>query len=332
MKIARYNIQTEPVTLARTGVLLGEEMIGDLRAGYAAYLAETASDPQAREIAAMRIPPNVAEMLALGGLAHDAITVTTSWLLRLLKENPSAKGLAGEPLFSPLANSRFHAPVRPNKFIAASQNYHGPVKQRVHEKGRVPSCWIKTGNTIIGPHRDVVKPVAVKQLDCETELVIVINKRCKNVPEDRAYDVIFGYLVANDFSARDVGNIEHAAGGGRLLAKMFDTFCPMGPWIVTKEEIPDPMNLKIRTTVNGELRQAGCSRDMIWNIPQLVAYASQMTLEPGDLIMTGTPIAESGGKGRFLTSGDVVESEIEGIGCLRNKVIDDVAKEASWQW
>jgi 2-keto-4-pentenoate hydratase/2-oxohepta-3-ene-1,7-dioic acid hydratase in catechol pathway len=141
--------------------------------------------------------------------------------------------------------------------------------------------------------------------------------------------------VVNDVSARDIVKIERKE-GNQLLGKMFDTFAPMGPWLVTKDEIPDPMNLRIITRVNGEIRQNGNTRDMIWAIPKLIAYLSQMTLEPGDVILTGTPDGVAMGRkpgesSWYLHPGDLLESEVEQIGTLRNNIVA-ATEEVNWSW
>ena len=336
MRIARYNAKTESTSHARSGVVLTGDVVADLRAGCARFLVEKCGDAQGREIAAARCGETIASLIAGGAVAQDLVARVLPYLGDLLKSDPRATGLDGEPLFTPLADCRLHAPVRPSKVIAVGRNYREHLRQVGSDVDmKVPSAWIKANNTIIGPSRDIVKPACVKQLDYETELTLVIGRKCKNVPEDKAYDVIYGYMVANDISARDVVKIERI-GKNQLLGQMFDTFCPTGPWVVTRDEIPDPMNLRIRTRINGQLRQDGNTKDMIWNIPQLIAYVSQMTLEPGDLITTGTPegqaLGQAGAASLYLNPGDVLESEIEGVGMLKNKVVDDPVREGSWKW
>ena len=170
---------------------------------------------------------------------------------------------------------------------------------------------------------DILKPAATRQLDCETELAVVIGKKCKHVPEDKAYDVIAGYTIINDVTARDITSLEQQS-GNPMLGKTFDTFAPMGPWLVTKVEVHDPMHLRLRTRVNGELRQDGSTSEMTHSIAKLVSYLSQMTLMPGDVISTGSP--NGGGLTQpewFLNAGDVIECEIEKIGTLVNAVVDE---------
>ena len=335
MKMMRYNHSMEAVGLARLGVLLSGNRVGDMRAAYARYLVEERKDPQGREIAALRMQPHVAQFLATGAPGWEAVRIACDYLEKL--DGGDAKGLDGEPLWISLDETRLHATVKPSKVIAVGRNYAEHLKEvGVKIDMAVPSAWIKASSTIIGPTRDIEKPSFVTEMDYETELAIVIGKRCKNVPESRAYDVIAGYTVMNDVSAREIARIERKE-GNQLLGKMFDGFAPMGPWLVTRDEVPDPMNLRIKTRVNGEVRQNGNTSDMIWPIPKLIAYLSQMTLEPGDVISTGTPSGVAAGRkpdqpSWFLQPGDVLESEVEGVGTMRNKIIEDSAKDRSWIW
>lgn len=327
MRILRFNMQTEAVSAARTGVLLGGNMIGDLRAGYAACRSQVAGDSHAREIAAMRLPPNINDILNFGGVTQAVIAETADWLAQTLEKNPEARGLSGEPLFSPLATSRLHAPIRPSKLISINQGH----RRKSGGKGRVPACSIKTVNTIIGPQREVTRPAGVSGLDYETKLVIVIGRKCRNIVEEKAWDIVYGYQLANDIIAPEVAAAE-AETGGCLLSGLFDAFCPMGPWVATRDEVPDPATLKIRTAVNDETVQEGLLGDMDWSIPELISYVSRMSLEPGDMIMTGIR-ATSGSSGRrLLNPGDFLVSEIAGLGELRNKIIDDSTTSAAWKW
>jgi acylpyruvate hydrolase len=335
MKLLRFNISSEPTTCARLGLLLEDNMVGDLQSAYACNLVQRKGDALGAEIAALRIPNSAVALIAGGPPAWDALLEAAEFLKGC---GPDARGLMGEPLVTRLDKCRLHAPVRPGKVIAVGRNY----REHLAEFGmtlphEIPSAWIKAPSTIIGPTRDVMKPACVQELDYETELTIVIGKKCKNVPVDKAYDVICGYIVANDISARDIVRRERKE-GNQLLGKMFDTFAPTGPWLVTKDEIPDPMNLKLITRVNGEIRQNGNTSRMVWSVPQLVAYLSQMTLEPGDLILTGTPEGVAAGRkpdqpSWFLKHGDILESEVEKVGVLRNRIVDDPdSDKVSWKW
>lgn len=337
MKLMRYSGLREPVSLARLGVLLPGDLVGDMRAGYSLFLAHKKNDTQARELAALRLPRHLAQFLAIGPAGWDAARTAYEYLAALSLEDRTLRGVDNEPLFVSLAECHLYATVEPSKVIAVGRNYTKHAKQgSVEREMKVPSAWIKATSTIIGPSQDIVKPACTAELDYETELSIVIAKRCKDVPQSRAYEVIAGYTVMNDISARDIGRIERKE-GNQLLGKMFDGFAPLGPWLVTKDEVKDPQNLRVITRVNGEIRQNGNTKDMIWSIPELIAYLSQMTLEPGDVIATGTPAGVAAGRkpelsSWFLNAGDIVESEIETIGSLRNKIVDEPEKQASWKW
>jgi acylpyruvate hydrolase len=337
MKLMRYNTSSQPETLARLGVLVNGDLVGDLRAAYARYLVEEKGDSQGREIAALRLPGDLRSFISIGAAASNAAKSAYEYLSGLAKGKGNSKGLEGEPLLVPLAECFLHPILQPSKLIAVGRNYAEHLSEMTTSiPMKVPSAWIKANNTIVGPTADVVKPDCVKELDYETELVVVIGKRCKDVPESRAYEVIAGYSVLNDVSARDVVRIERKE-GNQLLGKMFDGFAPLGPWLVTADEIADPMNLRVMSRVNGEIRQNGNTKQMIWSIPKLIAYLSQMTLEPGDVISTGTPEGVASGRkpglpSWFLKAGDVLESEVEKVGLLRNKITAQTMKTTSWKW
>lgn len=321
----RFSRRHEPGSLSRLGVLIGQDRVADLRAGYALYLVEEQRNPKGRDLAAIYMPPYIAQFLHMGEAAWLALGDAYSYLAELSAKTPDAKGLNGEQLFVPFGECRLYAPVRPSKLIAIGRNYPGYTSNPGKQGGKMPAAFIKTMSSIVGPGRDVLKPRACRELDCETELAVVIGKRCKHVSESEAYDVIAGYTIVNDITARDVGKRERE-GGHPFLGKTYDTFAPMGPWMVTRDAIPDPMHLRIVTRVNGEVRQDGSTRDMIWSIPKLVAHLSQITLMPGDVIATGSP--GGGGlanPGWLLAAGDVIESEVEGIGVLTNAVVDEPA-------
>lgn len=323
MKLLRYSLKHEPRALARLGVLIAPDRVADLRAGYALHLTQRAGNARGQELAAIWMPPYITEFLHLGEQGWIALADAYTFLADLAVSTPAAAGLRGEPLFLPLADCRVYAPVRPSKLIAVGRNYPGYTQFPGKAPGKIPTGFIKTLSSITGPGRDIIKPRITQALDCETELAVVIGKRCKDVPEEKAWDVIAGYTIVNDITARDLGALEKQ-GGHMFLAKTFDSFAPLGPWMITRDAIPDPMHLRIQTRVNGETRQDGNTRDMLFSIPQLVAHFSQITLMPGDIIATGSP---GGGAlanpDWYLNAGDVVESEIEGIGILSNGVVDE---------
>ena len=221
-----------------------------------------------------------------------------------------------------LSEAKLLAPVeRPGKYLAIGMNYAKHVEEadKLGVARATHQVWFnKQTSCIVGPY-DEIEPGVTEQLDYEVELGLVIGKRAKNVSEDDAYSHIFGYFVANDVSARDYQFHSQTM----MMGKSFDTHGPIGPWIVTADEIADPQALNLRCTVNGELRQSNNTAQMIHKIRAQIAYlTSAFTLDPGDLIATGTP--EGVGVGMepksFLKAGDVVRCEIDGIGAIENKV------------
>jgi 2-keto-4-pentenoate hydratase/2-oxohepta-3-ene-1,7-dioic acid hydratase in catechol pathway len=227
----------------------------------------------------------------------------------------------------PLNEVRLLAPLaHPPKIICLGLNYLDHIEEDVTGRGKAvpsePIIFIKPHTTIIGYGQSIIKPSFVKKLDYEAELAIVMGARAKNVSAEEARSCIFGYTILNDVTARDIQlkDIQWTRG------KSFDTFAPIGPCIVTQNQIPDPTNLYIRTWVNGELRQNSTTKNMIFNVYEIVHHISRvMTLEPCDIIATGTPAGVGYAlkpEPKFLQDGDIVRIEIEGIGTLENKVAE----------
>ena len=209
----------------------------------------------------------------------------------------------------PLESLQLLAPVIPGKIICVGRNYAEHVKETNAEIPTSPLLFLKPPSSIIGPLQTIYLPPQSQQVDHEAELAVVIGKRGRWIQPDEVSSYIFGYTVGNDVTARDLQRKD----GQWTRSKGFDTFCPLGPWIETEFNPADAM---ITCHVNGELRQMASTRDMIFHIAQLIAFASSiMTLEPGDIIMTGTPAGISP-----LNPGDIVEVAIDGIGKLRNNV------------
>lgn len=317
MRLLRYSRRGEPAAAARLGVLIGHERVADLCAGYALYLVDESGNAKGRELAALYLPAYLAQFLYVGEPAWLALGDAYNYLGALAQSAPDATGLGGEELFIPLAECRLYVPVRPPKLIAVARNYPEPLRAP-----ELPDGFQKPVSSLVAHGRDIVRPAGVRELDCETALAVVIGTRCKHVREEDAYGVVAGYTIVSDFTARDVERRE-AESGRPFLARSYDTFCAMGPWMVTREAIPDPMDLAIRMRVNGETRRQGNTRDMIHSIPRLIAHFSRLTLQPGDVIATGSPPVSATVGWRPLEPGDVVESEIEGIGVLRNAVVDE---------
>lgn len=222
-----------------------------------------------------------------------------------------------------LEQVKLHAPVpRPGKYLGISLNYADHIEETGRDKPEYPSFFTKQSTCVIGPGDAIHRPKVSDKLDYEGELAFVIGTRCRHVPVDKAHQVIAGFTIANDVSVRDW----QFRSPTFTLGKSFDTHGPLGPWLVTSDEISDPHNLNLKTWVDDELRQQANTAQMIFNCYEMIAYLSQaMTLEPGDVIATGTP-AGVGVKMKprgYLLPGQTARIEIEGIGTLINPVIEE---------
>ena len=208
---------------------------------------------------------------------------------------------------------RLLAPVIPrSKIVAVGRNYAAHAAELGNDVPETPLTFFKPNTSVIGPHEPIVYPTASREVSYEGELAIVIGRICRDVPPSRVPDVIFGYTVANDVTARDLQRTD----GQWSRAKGYDTFCPLGPWITTHQSVDEVSDLRIRTTVDGEVKQDGRTRDMVFGVPEIIAYITSFaTLLPGDVILTGTPEGVSP-----IHPGQEVQIEIEGIGTLSNPV------------
>ncbi len=229
-----------------------------------------------------------------------------------------------------MQNVKLEAPVpNPSKYLAVSLNYGDHINETGMAKPEFPTFFNKQTSCVVGPGVAIHRPNVSEKLDYEGELAVVIGKRCRHVPQDQAGKVIAGYMVANDVSVRDW----QFRSPTFTLGKSFDTHGPTGPWIVSADEIQDPHDLKVQTWVNDDRRQCFNTADMIFNCYELIAYLSTvMTLEPGDLIATGTG-AGVGVKMKprgYMKPGDRVRIEIGGIGELSNPVIAEPENTANY--
>ncbi len=207
----------------------------------------------------------------------------------------------------------------PSKIICLAFNYVDHAKEQNLAPPEEPSIVLKPRTALNGTESDIICPDFVTQLDYEIELALIIGKTCKNISEEEAKEAIFGYMILNDVSARDIQFKDKQFTRG----KSFDTFAPCGPWITTSDEIKNPQNLKLTTKINGEIRQNSSTSNMFIKIPEIVASLSKvMTLEKGDIISTGTPAGVMLNKPNavFLRDDDKIEMEIEGLGILKNTV------------
>jgi 2-keto-4-pentenoate hydratase/2-oxohepta-3-ene-1,7-dioic acid hydratase in catechol pathway len=257
----------------------------------------------------------VIDLSAVPGITHSMRALLTNLpTMRAALDAVSAPSL-------PLSSVRLAAPIDdPQKFLAIGMNYKAHADEAAAAGIPIPASqlWFnKQVSCITGPYDPIELPKASSQLDYEAELAFVIGKRCRHVEAGRARGVIAGYLVANDVTIRDWQRRSPTY----TLGKSFDTHGPVGPWITTDDEVADPHALEIRLSVNGEERQRSSTGDMIYSIYEQIAYLSTvMTLEPGDLIATGTPAGVGIASGRFLQAGNVVRVAIERLGAIENTV------------
>lgn len=295
------------------GVRLGIARDGELVD--LAHAAATLNAPEAREA-----PDILRDMQALIASGPQALERVRQ-LARLAPEEAVIM-MSGAQLLAPIP--------RPAKnILCVGRNYAEHVAESLRAAGEKapvgqqrPNIFTKAVTTVIGPFDDIPLDASVTQkLDWEVELAVVIGVAGRHIKREDALKHVFGYTVLNDLSARD---LQHAPGLQWFTGKSLDGSCPMGPWIVTADEIPDPTVLHLTLTVNGALKQADTTANMIFDVPTIIASLSEvMTLEPGDIIATGTPAGVGHGRvpQEYLKPDDVMETAIDAIGALRNKVV-----------
>lgn len=229
---------------------------------------------------------------------------------------------------TPLAETALAAPIlRPPKFLAIGLNYADHIAETGREKPALPTVFNKQSTCVVGPGAAIHVPRASAKVDYEGELAFVIGRRCRHVPRERAREVIAGYLIANDVTVRDW----QARVPTWTMGKSWDTHGPLGPWLTTRDEVGEPHGLRIRTWVNGELRQDSNTKQLIFDCFALVEHLSTaFTLEPGDVVSTGTPsgVGVAMKPPKYLAPGDVVRIEIDALGALENPVIAEPANTA----
>ncbi|MBE99126.1 fumarylacetoacetate hydrolase family protein [Flavobacterium coralii] len=304
MKLVTYRINHTP---ARLGFVEGEMIVDAEKLGH---------------IKQSPLPDNMLDFIDLGidGINHAIQLLNTATKEELLDCS------------IPMGNATLMAPIpKPRKNIfGIGLNYTEHVAESARtldtskELPQEPVVFSKPTSAVIGPEENIIHNQKItKQLDYEVELAVIIGKRGKNVPKEEAMDYVYGYTVINDISARDCRRA-----GQWIVSKGQDTFAPMGPVLVTKADIEDPHNLNLSLKLNGEQRQSSNTKYMLFNINDLIHDLSTVfTLEPGDIIATGTPAGVGAGMTpqSFMWPGDVVEATVEGIGTLRNYVVDSEA-------
>lgn len=329
MKLLTYVPKQGKEKNPRIGVALEEHFIIDLNSTAALYLREVLGEKDPNTLASPIVPSDMISFLCRGKEAMDLASRAVSFMQGFSTDKRNGpKGPDGKPCIFSLEDIQLKAPVpRPGKIIAMGLNFLSHVVENKTDPPEYPVGFLKASSAVIGPYDPVPYPRVTRQLDYEIELAIVIGKKGKDIPRDKAYDYVAGYCVLNDLSARDI-QVKEMKKRLILLSKSLDALAPMGPWLVTKDEIADPHSLLMELFVNDEKepRQKASTREMIFKVPDLIEYWSQMTLEPGDIITSGTPA----GIGLYrqpepnqwlLKPGDVVEARIEKLGALRNKII-----------
>lgn len=276
-----------------------------------------------------RVSPSQAGRVGVvtGESVGDVSALGYSTLLDFLEAGESAlervKGTTLER--TPLASVKLLAPIpKPRKLICVGLNYRDHAEETGSEIPAVATIFNKFATSVIGPGDPIVLPKVSTKPDYEAEFAFVIGKGGRHIAEANWEDHVFGYTIVNDVSARDY----QRATTQWLMGKTFDTFAPMGPWIVTKDEISDPHDVDVRMVINGEVLQNGNTRNLIFKIPYLISYLSSVfTLEPGDIVSTGTPAGVGAARTppRWLKPEDDVVVDIPVIGQLRNPVIAEVA-------
>jgi acylpyruvate hydrolase len=301
---------------ARTGAQLDEQVV-DLNRAYRAVLQHTGDDDEL-VVADARVPTDMIGLLRGGDTSLRAAQQAVAFARSQLEV--SGKTLNRQGIVYATDDISLLPPVvRPGKVICLGLNYRDHAAESGMAVPEYPVLFHKVAGSLIGHNQPIVVPRISSKIDYEGELAIIIGRRGKYIAEDEAYTYIAGYTVANDVSARDL----QFRTSQWTTGKMLDTFGPLGPALVTRDEVPDPHTLAIKTILNGQVMQDGNTADMIFGVPYIVSYISEIvTLEPGDVILTGTPpgIGNSRSPQVFMKPGDTIEVEIEQLGKLANPV------------
>ncbi|HVO63460.1 MAG TPA: fumarylacetoacetate hydrolase family protein [Terriglobales bacterium] len=311
---------------SRVGAVISEDLIVDVNTACARYLRDVENEAAHERLSAALVPANMRALFEGGETSLEAARKAFEHAVRLGKDTV---GPNGEPMFYRFEQVRVKAPIIPKKFFHTAGNFrehHEEASKAGFSHPVLPwIIFLQNIDAIIGPDEPVIYPEHLTQeLDYELELAVVLKKAGKHFTPEEASDYVGGYVIFNDITARDIQRREMKS-GVFSFCKGIDSFCPLGPWIVTADEIPDPHNLAMELRVNGESRQRSHSSKMSVKIPEILSHYSPMGYSAGDVISTGTVsgVAAFSGdpKAWYLKVGDVMECEIEKIGILRNPVI-----------
>jgi acylpyruvate hydrolase len=295
---------------------VADGVVVDLNAAYRALLEER-GERRAGELAIEAVPPEMLAFLDAGDRAMNAASDALKLIARLGADGARERGLA-----RPTESVRLRAPVpRPTKLILVGLNYRDHAEEAGMKIPEVPTIFSKYANSVIGPGDAIKIPKVSAMIDYEAEYAFVIGRAGRDIPPARAMDYVAGYTIVNDVSCRDY----QMKTGQWMIGKTFDTFAPMGPYLVTRDEIADPHNLEISLNLNGQRMQHSNTRNLIFKTEYLIAFLSQVfTFEPGDVVSTGTPAGVGYARKLpvFMKAGDRVRIEVEGLGALENPVED----------
>ena len=331
MKLARFNISTQVGEINKNGLIISDDTIIDLKAAYAKYLDQETKETKPFDIANIRISNSMIGLIKGGELTLSGIKNVEKYFKNVNSKDEDIKGLKNEKIFYNLAEIKLIKPITPPYFVdfLTFEHHFDQGLSRLADKGlwkKFPVGYKKNPGSIIGPFDDIIIPRNIsKWLDYEVEFAIITGKKGKNISEEEASDFIFGYTILNDFSARDIEIPEILLRLGPFKSKDFDTAGPMGPYIITADEFNNKHpELDMELRANGIVEQKGNTREMYWNVFKLISYTSQdQTLLPGTILCSGNPgkVNEGMKKSKRLKPGDVVETEIEKIGTLINKIV-----------
>jgi 2-keto-4-pentenoate hydratase/2-oxohepta-3-ene-1,7-dioic acid hydratase in catechol pathway len=310
----------------RIGALGRDGQIVDLNFAYALCLRDSEKDPAFYRIADARVPADMRALFEGGDLSLDAARAALAYTT---EHGPGTTGPRGEKIFYSISDVKLKAPIAPKKFFHTAGNFrehHEEAQKAGFSHPVMP--WIvffQNVDAIIGPDEPIIYPEHLtEELDYELELAVVLKRAGRHFSVGEASEYIGGYAIFNDITARDIQRREMKS-GVFSFCKGIDSFCPLGPWIVTADEIPDPHDLAMELRVNGKVRQQSHSKKMSVKIPEILAHYSPMGYSAGDVLSTGTVSGVAAfsddPKSLFLKPDDIIECEIERIGILRNPVI-----------
>jgi acylpyruvate hydrolase len=302
----------------RVGLLEGERLI-DVNRAYAMFLRQR-GDLRAEALADALVPADMIGLLDAGERGLAAVCEAVEYVRGVLGSGGQAEELQRDGVVFTASEVTLKAPIpRPGKLILLGLNYRDHAEETGQKIPEVPTLFSKYNNSVVGPGAPILIPRATEQIDYEAEFAFVIGRRGREIPRDRALEYVAGYTIVNDVSARDYQFVTSQW----MVGKTFDSHCPMGPALVLKDEIPDPHNLDLHLSIGGEVLQKSNTNQLIFKIPETVEYLSRiMTLEPGDVISTGTPagVGFTRKPPRWLRPGETVRIEIAGLGVLENPV------------